>query len=59
MPAVVAIPVTLSKIKPLLKNAAKGGKPLVVIIIIAINAKLIGIAFRSRPSDRMSRVPMA
>ena len=35
--------------KPLLKNAAKGGKPLVVIIMTKAKAKVMGIAFRVRP----------
>ena len=43
-PAMVPMSVTLVMIRPLLKNAAKGGKPLVVIIIMPIIMKLIGIA---------------
>ena len=44
---------------PLLKNAAKGGKPLVVIIITKAKMKVTGIAFLSPPISRMSRVPKA
>ena len=58
-PAVLPMPVTLVMIKPLLKNAAKGGNPLVVIIIMPIKIKLIGIALRKPPIKRMSLVPMA
>ena len=53
------VSVTLVMINPLLKNAAKGGKPLVVIIIIAIKINDIGMVFLSPPIKRMSRVPMA
>ncbi len=51
--------VMLVMTKPLLKNAAKGGKPLVVIIITKANKKVMGMAFRSPPISRMSRVPSA
>ena len=43
----------------MLKNAANGGKPLVVITIIAIKTKVTGIAFLKPPINRMSRVPSA
>ena len=46
-------------IKPLLKKAAKGGKPLVVITISKAKAKVIGIAFFKPPIKRISRVPRA
>ncbi len=55
----VPISATLSKIKPLLKKAANGGRPLVVMIIIPIKAKDIGRAFRNPPINRMSLVPSA
>ena len=51
--------VTLVIIKPLLKNAAKGGNPLVVITIMSAKAKVIGMAFFKPPIKRMSRVPSA
>src|SRR5665647_2754784 len=53
------VSVMLVMIKPLLKKAAKGGKPLVVIIIIAIKMNEIGIIFRKPPIRRISLVPIA
>ena len=55
LPASVMLVMT----KPLLKNAANGGNPLVVIIIMTAKAKVTGMAFRKPPIKRMSLVPRA